>query len=138
MDIKKLSIGTIAGAIVFFLLGWLVYDKLLADFMRQHPGERGLIGRTEIKFVYLIAGQVLEGLLLTYILLKSNVNSLAGGLIMGAVVGFLMCAAIDFTMYGTSVIMSKKGLAADVLAATVISAVAGAVIGALTGGSKNS
>ena len=138
MDIKKLSIGTIAGAIVFFLLGWLVYGNLLADFMRHHSGEKGQIGRTEIKFGYLIAGHVLQALLLTYIFLKSNVSSLAGGLIMGAVVGFLMCAAIDFIMYGTSFIMSKKELAADVLAATLIFAVAGAVIGALTGDSKKS
>ncbi len=133
MDIKKLLIGTIAGAVVFFLLGWLFYDKLLADFMRHNPGEKGLIGRPEIKFGFLIAGQVLQGLLLTYILLKANVSSLAGGLIMGLLVGFLLSAAIDLTIYGTSIVMSKKGVAADVLAATVIWALAGAVIGSLIG-----
>jgi hypothetical protein len=136
MDIKKLFIGTIAGAVVFFFLGWLVYDKLLFDFMRHNPGEKGLIGRTDIKFVYLIAGQLFYGLLLAYVLVKSNVSGLAGGLITGAVVGFFMAAAIDLTIYGTSIIMSKKGMAADIVAATVISAIAGAVIGAVAGGKK--
>ena len=136
MDIKKLSIGTIAGAIVFFLLGWLVYGILLQDFMRHHLGHVGIIGRKDMKFTFLIAGQVVQGLLFTYILLKANVSSLVGGLIMGAVLGFLMAVAVDFTMYGTSIVMSKYGMLADVIASTVISAIAGAVIGALTGGKK--
>lgn len=136
MDIKKLIIGTIAGAIVFFLLGWLFYDKLLVDFFRHNPGQVGLIGRKQPEFLYLVIGQVIYGLLLTYILLRANVSSLGGGLITGAITGFLICAAVDFTMYGTSIIMSKRGLAADVLAATVISAVAGAVIGSVVGGKK--
>jgi uncharacterized membrane protein len=136
MDIKKLLIGTIAGAIVFFFLGWLFYDKLLVDFLRKNPGEIGLTGRQEIKFVFLIAGQVFHALLLTFILLRSNLNSSGGGLLTGAIVGFLLCAAVDFTMYGTSIILSKKGLMADVMAATVISSVAGAVIGIVTGRKK--
>ena len=136
MDIKKLSIGTIAGAVVFFLLGWLVYGMLLQDFMRHHLGNVGIIGRKEIKFTFLIAGYVLQGLLLTYILLKANVNSLAGGLVTGAVVGFLMAAALDLIMYGTSTILSKNGMMADVIAATAISAIAGAVVGALIGEKK--
>ncbi len=136
MDMKKLFTGTITGAVVFFLLGWLVYDKLLFDFIRSNPGEKGLIGRTDIKFAFLIAGQVLHGLLLAYIIVRAKVNGLGGGLIAGAVVGFLMAAAIDLTIYGTSLVMSKKGMAADVLGATIISAIAGAVIAAVIGEKK--
>ncbi len=136
MDIKKLFTGTIAGAVVFFFLGWLVYGTLLQDFMRHNPGQKGIIDRKEMDFMFLIIGQVLQGLLLTYILLKANVNSVVGGLMMGAVVGFLIAAAVDCTMYGTTIILSKKAVAADVVSATIISAIAGAVIGAVTGGKK--
>lgn len=136
MDIKKLLIGAVAGGVAFFLLGWLIYGMLLQDFMKHNPGKIGLIGRAEEDFVFLIAGQVLQGLLLSYILLKSNVSSLGGGLVMGAVIGLLLGAAIDCTIYGTTIIMSKKGLAADVIASTVIWAVAGAVIGLVIGGKK--
>lgn len=134
MDIKKLITGTIVGGILFFLLGWLVYGMLLQDFMKHNPGEIGLIGRKEENFTFLIAGQVLQGLLLTYILIKANVSSLDGGLIMGAVTGLLLAAAIDCTIYGTTIIMSKKGIAADVIASTAIWAITGAVIGAVAGG----
>ena len=133
MDIKKLITGGIAGGIVFFFLGWLVYGNLLSDFMRQNPGKIGWIDRKEPEFLYLIAGQLMYGFLLTYILLKANVNSLVSGLITGAIIGFLMGAAIDFTMYGTTLVLSKKGLLAELSAGIVITALAGAVIAAATG-----
>lgn len=133
MDIKKLITGGIAGGIVFFFLGWLVYGNLLSDFMRQNPGKIGWIDRKEPEFLYLIAGQLMYGFLLTYILLKANVNSIVSGLITGAIIGFLMGAAIDFTMYGTTLVLSKKGLLAELSAGIVITALAGAVIAAATG-----
>jgi len=133
MDIKKLITGGIAGGVVFFFLGWLVYGNLLSDFMRQNPGKIGWIDRKEPEFLYLIAGQLMYGFLLTYILLKANVNSIVSGLITGAIIGFLMGAAIDFTMYGTTLVLSKKGLLAELSAGIVITALAGAVIAAATG-----
>lgn len=133
MNIKKLLIGGIAGGIVFFLLGWLVYGTLLTDFMRHNPGKIGLTGRIEPDYLYLSIGQLLYGFLLAYIFLKANVHSIAGGIVTGAIVGGLMAAAVDFTMYGTTIILSKKLVLADVLAAAVMAAIAGAVIAAVTG-----
>ena len=133
MDIKKLITGGIAGGVVFFFLGWLVYGNLLSDFMRQNPGKIGWIDRKEPEFLYLVAGQLMYGFLLAYILLKGNVNSIVSGLITGAIIGFLMGAAIDFTMYGTTLVLSKKGLLAELSAGIVITALAGAVIAAATG-----
>ena len=133
MDIKKLITGGIAGGVVFFFLGWLVYDTLLYDFMLHNPGKIGLIGRKEPEFLYLIAGQLFYGLVLTYIFLKGNVNSIVGGLLTGAFIGFLMGAAVDLTMYGTTIVLSKKGLVAELGAGILISAIAGAVIAAAIG-----
>ncbi len=133
MDIKKLITGGIAGGVVFFFLGWLVYGIVLENFLRHNPGEVGLIGRTEPEFMYLIAGQMLYGFLLTYILLKGDAGTILSGLVTGAVVGFLLSAAVDFTMYGTSIILSKKGILADVAGFTFMSAIAGAVIAAAAG-----
>lgn len=137
MDIKKLLTGGITGGIVFFLLGWLVYGMLLADFMHHHVGYAGtVIEKKEMDYLFLAAGQLLMGVLLTWIIVKAGINSLAGGLVTGAVVGLLMSSAIDFTMYGTTNVLSKKGMLADIAASTIISAIAGAVIGAVTAGKK--
>ena len=129
MDIKKLFIGGIIGGILFFFLGWLIYGNLLMNFMKDHPGTALNVDRKEMDFMYLIIGNLISGFLLAYIFVKANINSLASGLITGAVIGLLMAAAYDCTMYGVTNIMSKKGMMADVLASGVLGAVVGAVVG---------
>jgi hypothetical protein len=138
MDIKKLLTGTIAGGVVLFLLGWLVYGMLLQNFMSHNPGQAGDLGRKEMDYLFLVAGNLAQGLLLTYVLLKSNQNSMMSGLVTAGIVGFLIALSVDCVMYGTTTIMSKKGLLADVLAFTAMNAIAGAVIGMVTAGKNNS
>src|SRR5438067_2140863 len=137
MSITKLLLGAIIGGIVFFLLGGLIYGHLLTDFMYHHTGRAGhIIYRKHVVLIYIIAANLLQGLLLSYILIKGNVNSLIGGLITGGIVGFLMAASIDCIMYATSTVLSKRGMVADIIAFTVISAIAGAIVAVVAGGGK--
>jgi hypothetical protein len=137
MNIKNLFISGIVAGILFFLLGWLVYGILLMDYMSQHTGKVGhVIERKEMEYLFLIVGNLLQGFLLAYIFIKANVSSLMEGMVMGAIIGFLMSSSFDFNMYGTSFVFSKKGMMADVIAFTIISALIGAVLGALGTNSK--
>ncbi|MBS1510132.1 MAG: hypothetical protein JST86_04780 [Bacteroidetes bacterium] len=138
MDIKKLVIGGIAGGVLYFLLGWLVYGTLLADFMKTHPGAVSGFDRPSPDFTYLVIGNVLSGFLLAYIFVKGNVGSLVNGFITGAVIGILMAAAFDTINYGLTFLISKKVMLADVLASGIISAITGAVIAVLMGKPKTS
>jgi hypothetical protein len=127
---KKILIGGITGGILFFLLGWLVYGILLVDYMGNHAGSKGDINRgdADMQMIYILAGSILQGILLAYILVKSNVSNAAGGFITGGTVGFLVSSSIDFTTYGTTYILSKHSLMVDVIAATLIAAVTGTVV----------
>jgi hypothetical protein len=139
MQIKKLLIGGIAGGIVFFLLGWLIYGKLLMGFMNDHPGLAGNISRAEPDFMYLIIGNLATGFLFAYIFVKSGVTSPASGLVTGGIVGLLMGVSVDCMTYALTTITSKTAMAADVAGLTVMSAIAGAVIAAVIGmGTKTS
>lgn len=133
MDIKKFLIGGIIGGILLFLIGWLVYGILLSDFMKTHPGTAQGVDRAEMNMMYLVFGNLLMGFLLTYIFLKANVNTLSGGLVTAGIIGFLMTASYDSVMYATTNIASKKMILADVIAFTVMAAIAGAVIGMVLG-----
>jgi len=135
MNMKKLFVGGIVGGIVYFLMGWLVYGKLLMDFMKKHSTMAGL-EREPPLFLYLAIGNLLAGFLLAYIFVKSNVNSLGEGLVTGGIVGFLMCSGFDSIMYATTKMMGRTAVLGDVIAFTVISAIAGAVIGAVSGANK--
>lgn len=133
MDIKKLAIGGIVGGILFFLLGWLIYGMLLMDFMKNHPGVISGYDKAEPDMLYLIIGNLASGFLMAYIFVKAGINSLMGGLITGAVVGLLMAASMDCIMYATTNLVSKNMMMADVLAATAMSAIVGAVTGLVLG-----
>jgi len=138
MDIKKLLIGGITGGILYFLLGWLTYGMLLMDFMNNHQGAAGNVQRADadMQYLYLAIGQLAMGFLLAYVFLKGNVNSVGSGLITGGIIGALVSVGIDCSMYGTSLVISKTAMAADVAAMTVISAVVGAVVGMVMGMGK--
>ncbi len=135
MDIKKLFIGGITGGIIYFLLGWLVYGNLLAEFMKANPGTVTGVDRAmaDMNWMYLIIGNLLSGFLITYIFVKGNVSSVANGLVTGAVLGLLMSAAFDTIMYATTNIISKKMMMADVIASVAITAVVGAIVGLVLG-----
>lgn len=133
MNIKKLLIGGIAGGVAFFLLGFLIYGNLLMNFMSNNPGLAGNVSRAEPDFMYLIIGNMAIGFLLTYIFLKASVSSFAGGVITGGIVGLLMSVGYDCMIYATTTTMSKTAMAADVAAATIMTAVTGGIIAILIG-----
>jgi len=133
MNIKKLTIGGIIAGIIFFLLGWLIYGILLMDYMKAHPGTVSGFDKATPDMLWLVIGNLVSGFLLAYIFVKANVNTLATGLITGAVVGLLMAASYDCMNYGLTNLLSKKMMMADVLAAAVLTGVTGAITGAVMG-----
>jgi hypothetical protein len=137
MDIKKLLMGGITGGAIFFLLGWLIYGMLLMNFMNSHPGTAGNIARPEPDYLYLIIGNLAMGFLMAYIFIKANINSLGSGFITAGVIGLLMAVGYDCVMYATTTISSKTGMAADVAASTVMSALTGAAVAAVLGMGEN-
>ncbi|HQW84306.1 MAG TPA: hypothetical protein PK987_07600 [Ferruginibacter sp.] len=138
MDIKKLFLGGIAGGVAFFLLGWLIYGILLANFMSNHTGTAGNLMRAdgEILFLYLIIGTLAQGFFLAYIFLKANINKMPAGFITGAIVGLLLTISFDCIAYATSTMISKTAMAVDVVAETVLFAIAGAIVAMVLGMGK--
>ena len=70
MDIKKLLMGGIVGGILFFLLGWLAYVKLFAEFFKNHPGLATNLDKADMLLVYIAAGNLLHGFALSFVFVK--------------------------------------------------------------------
>jgi hypothetical protein len=133
MNIKKLLIGGIVGGIVYFFLGWLAYGKLLADYFSKHPGLVMGINRSQPILLYLVIGNLLSGFLLSYVFVKSKVSTLGAGLVTGGIIGFLLTSATDSIVYATMLVFSRSAILADVITFTTLSAITGAIIGAISG-----
>lgn len=135
MNTTRFLLGGIAGGIAFFLLGYLFYGTLFADFFSQNAGSASGVARNMDQFVWwaLVLGNLLFGFLLSYVAIKAHIKTVGAGLVAGAILGVLFAASFDFTSYGTSNLMTIKGVWADILVLGVIAAISGAVVGLVRG-----
>ena|SRR5690242_1438095 len=138
MNTKKFFLGGIAGGVAFFLLGYLFYGMLFSDFFSKNAGSATGVSRQMDQFVWwaLILGNLLFGFILSYVAGKAKIRTLGSGLIAGAILGILFAASFDFTSYGTSNLMTIKGVWADIVILGVMAAIAGAVVGLVRGMGK--
>ena len=131
-------IGGIVGGILYFGLGYLLYGNLLAGFMKNNPGTASGVDleMENIRWLYLCLGNLVMGFLIAYVLLKSNSTTAVAGFVTAGVVGLLFACGYDLITYGTTNIMSKKMMAADVAAAAAMTAIVGAVVAMVMGMGK--
>lgn len=136
MDAKKRLMATLAGFVVIFLLGWLLYGMLLMDFFMSNTGTATGVQRDESEMVWwaLALGNLCMAYLLVYIFGKwANVTTFSGGLQNGAIIGLIIGFAFDLTMYGTSNLMNLTATLVDPLVTAVMMGVTGGVIGMVLG-----
>ncbi len=140
METKKIILGGIAGSITLFLLGWLLYGMLLANFFASHPGtvtgfERG---DADMLLGYIFLGNLAQGFLYAIVLGWANINTAGAGIKAGLIMGLLIDLGFGLVMYGTTTLMSRTALLGDVATFTVMSAIACAVIATVMGMGKKS
>ncbi len=136
MDAKKRIMATLAGFVVFFLLGWLLYGMLLMDFFMSNSGSATGVMRSDTEMVWwaLALGNLLQAYLLVYIFGKwANITTFGAGLQAGAVIGLILGYGYDLTMYGTSNISNLTSTLVDPLVVAVMMGLTGGVIGMVLG-----
>jgi hypothetical protein len=139
MNTKKFFIGTLAGGIAFFFLGYLIYGLALYSFFNSHstaaPGSMKQM--SDIVWWALILGNFASGALITYIFLKlGNIGSAGSGAGTGAAIGFFVTLSMDLIRYATSNSFDLTAMIVDVLAGIVMYAIVGGIIGAVIGRGK--
>lgn len=138
MNIKKFALGALAGGLVNFLLGWLVYGMLAAIFFEANVGSAGNVMKTEPDLVFIFLGNLFTGALISYIYLKwANIRTFAAGATAGLVIGFLMGSGTDLLMYGTSNINNLTATLVDIVIYAGMGAICGGVVGWVLGMGKD-
>ena len=136
MDSKKRIMATLAGFVILFLLGWLLYGMLLMDFYQANSGTVIGVMREESEMIWwaLIVGNLLQAYLLVYIFGKwANITSFGGGLKAGAILGLILGFAINLTMYGTTNMMNLTAALVDPFVGAAMMGITGGVIGYVLG-----
>lgn len=135
--IKKLLLATVAGSVVQFLLGWLIYGILLAGFMEsQTTRYEGLMKDMDSgSFIILI---FLSGLVMSFLIAFifqrwAKFETLIKGLTAGMLMGFCFSLSFDLATYSMMNLMTVSAMIADVITACIVTGIVGAVIGWVLG-----
>jgi len=137
MKTSKLLWAALAGGVVYFLLGWLVYGMLLMDFFEKNSGGATGVMREQMVWWSLILGNLLVGCLLAWVFGRwAGIKTFMGGLVGGLVLGFLVSAAYDFTGFGVMNLNNLQGAIVDIVVNTLMMGITGGVVGWVLGMGK--
>ena len=128
MNIKRMGIGTVVGAITLYLLGMLIWQVLFADFFDANSGSAVGVERETPILWAVIVGTLAYAKLLTFALESQSGKTLVDGLKVGAMVGALLWCTADFILFGFTNLSTLTGAIADTVLEGVRGGIAGGVI----------
>jgi len=120
MNTKNLLVGSIVGTIVYFLLGWLVYGILFTEIYASTGGTENML------FIFL--GCMFFGILVAYVVVsRSGLTDWISGAKVGAVVGAMYSASMNFFMYA-SMEPDYNKIVLDIALSILMAGIVGAAI----------
>lgn len=127
-------IAIVVGGAVLLAVGYLLFNVLLADFYGANAGSATGVWREmpiwwaaavgSLAYAYLVGNAIPEG------------ASIAKGATAGAIVGFTIWLAIDFTFYGSTNINNLTLTVLDPFVEAAHAGIAGAAMAAVMGAKK--
>jgi len=134
VDIKRLIIGTVVGAITLYILGYLIFDLALAEFYAANAGSAtGVVKDPQVIWALALGTLSYAALLTLAIGTRAGSATIVEGLKIGAIVGFLMWFSVDFIHYGIGNVSNLTATIADSLLELIDAGISGAVIAAVLG-----
>lgn len=131
---KRFIAAAAAGSVTMLLVGFLLYGVVFAGLFREGALTIPGVMKHEPEILWIVAGQVGFGILITLIVSWRGATSFIRGAWTGATFGFLMAIGYDFAQYGTSNLWTLKATLLDPFITALLVASAGGVIGFLLGG----
>ena len=134
MDIKRLIIGSLVGAITLYILGQLIFCMAFAEFYAANRGSATGVARDTNLIWAIVLGSLSYAVLLTLAIeTRSGSTSLLDGMKIGGVVGFLLWFTVNFTLYGLQNVSNLTVTIADPLLELVRGGIGGAIIAVVLG-----
>ena len=134
MDIKRLIIGTVVGGITLYILGYVIWDMLFAEFYAANAGSAtGVVKDPQVIWALGLGTLSYAALLTLAIGTRVRSATIVEGLKIGALVGFLMWFGADFIIYGVWNLSSLTTTIVDPLLELIRAGISGAVIAGVLG-----
>ena len=133
MDIKKIVVGTVIGGVVLYVMGFVFWEMLFADFFAANDGSATGVDR-EVPIMWaMILGTLIYAEAITFGVDSRNATSLVEGAIIGAVIGVWIWGTADLIIYSLTHLNTLTGAIADIVLEGVRGGIAGAVVALVLG-----
>ena len=132
MDMKRIAIGTIVGAIALQAIGFVLFDLIVGGFYAANATDAGraVFRVPPLRLAFALADLALAALLTLAVVLRNNAK-IGEGLATGAVIGLLMGVNVSAGFYGNSTIWALPAHLVHPLVVALQAGIAGAVIAAV-------
>ena len=132
MDAKRLAIGTVAGGVVLYVVGYLIFFMIAADFYAANRGTATDAFRdAPLQWALALASLPLAALITLGIESRRERPTVLAGFIIGAVIAVLAWAHFDFIAYAAMTTRSLTLAIVDPILEIIHGGAAGAVIAAV-------
>jgi hypothetical protein len=128
VDTKRFLTGTIVGGIVLYIVGYLIFSMAFASFYAANTGSATGVDRESEVMWAVVLGAFAYAALICYTMGRRGVSGLGEGFMVGAIVGFLLWACADFTLYGVENVSNLTRTVVDPLLEIVHGGIGGATI----------
>lgn len=135
----KVLVAALVGGVVAFLLGWVIFGMALMGYYEANMVHyEGLMkGEGEMNLILMFCSNFVFSLVLAYAAHRMGVSDLKGGMMTGAVIGFLFYLSVDLGFLAMmNMFANTTMVVVDLLANTIWSACIGAAIGFMLGRGK--
>jgi len=138
MNRQKTLLGTLAGGVAFFLLGWVVYGMLLESFMKEHYNQcMNITNMEDMKWWALIVSNLIWAFMIALIFSWSNTSGFMAGMMRGAIFGVIISLGMDLQFYSMTTMYDELStIAINAVVNLVFTGIGGGVIGWVMGMGK--
>lgn len=134
MNSKGSVAAVLAGAIVVYAVGYVIFDTIFASFYAANAGSATGVTREPRIIWAAIVGALCYATLITYTMNRGGgATSVATGAQVGAIVGLLLWGTVDFSFYSGTNLNSLTTAIVDPLLEFVRGGISGAVIALVLG-----
>jgi hypothetical protein len=133
MNMKRFAVAALVGGITMWVVGYLIWGLVFADFFAANTGSATGVIRDAILLWATALGTLSFAVLVTLAVNSADGSSVGEGFKIGATVGFLVWLSADFITYGVTNIWNLTATIVDPLLAIVWSGIGGAVIAVVLG-----
>jgi hypothetical protein len=129
MDTRRLVAGTLVGGIILYAVGYLIFNVAFAAFYAANAGSATGVDRASpLVWAGVLASLSYAALVTLAIANRAGSPTIGAGVMIGAVVGFLVWFTADFAIYDFMNVQNLTRTVVDPLLEAVHGGIGGGVI----------